>query len=157
MDARCRRHSQRRCAPSAETNPGQPSRLEPHVVVGVVCPSSTTSAPSRDCAHRAVALTGKTYGVKVSCDIDTCYSGFRQFFNNFMLPKRRFWKEEQKMQSGFSIACSMVRSPNRVLTSRRQLVPFFRQRIQVDTCVEMFEMEIVEKRGLVADGGYSRP
>ncbi len=35
---------------------------------------------------------------------------------NFMLPKRRFWKAEQKMTSGFSIDFSMVRSPNRVLT-----------------------------------------
>jgi hypothetical protein len=33
-----------------------------------------------------------------------------------MLPKRRFWKEEQKMKSGFSQHFSMVRSPNRVLT-----------------------------------------
>jgi len=33
-----------------------------------------------------------------------------------MLPKRRFWKEEQKMKSGFSTDFSMVRSPNRVLT-----------------------------------------
>ena len=35
---------------------------------------------------------------------------------NFMLPKRRFWKEEQKMKSGFSTDFSMVRSQNRVLT-----------------------------------------
>jgi len=33
-----------------------------------------------------------------------------------MLPKRRFWKMEQKMKSRFSIYLSMVRSPNRVLT-----------------------------------------
>ncbi len=33
-----------------------------------------------------------------------------------MLPKRRFWKAEQKMKSGFSTDFSMVRSPNRVLT-----------------------------------------
>jgi len=32
-----------------------------------------------------------------------------------MLPKRRFWKVEQKMTSGFSIDFSMARSPNRVL------------------------------------------
>jgi hypothetical protein len=60
---------------------------------------------------------------------------------NFMLPKRRFGKEEQKMKSRFSIYFSTVRSPNRVLTTlksasfeirilslpniRRQLVPFF--------------------------------
>jgi len=36
--------------------------------------------------------------------------------DNFMLPKRRFWKEEQKMTSIFSIDFSMVHSPNRVLT-----------------------------------------
>jgi len=34
----------------------------------------------------------------------------------FMLPKQRFWKEEQKMKCGFSVYFSMVRSPNRVLT-----------------------------------------
>jgi hypothetical protein len=34
-----------------------------------------------------------------------------------MLPKRRFWKEEQKMKSGFSTDFSMVRRPNRVLTT----------------------------------------
>jgi hypothetical protein len=49
-------------------------------------------------------------------------------------------------------------------SSRRQLVPFFRQspfrtfrqkcqpQIHLEVFVEMFEMEIVEKRGLVADG-----
>ena len=36
---------------------------------------------------------------------------------NVMLPKRRFWKDEQMMQCGFSIEVSMVRSPNRVLTT----------------------------------------
>jgi hypothetical protein len=36
--------------------------------------------------------------------------------NNFMLPKRRFWKDEQMMISGFSTDFSMVRSPSRVLT-----------------------------------------
>jgi len=39
------------------------------------------------------------------------------FLSNFMLPKRRFWKEEQKMISGFAKHFSMVRSPNRVLTT----------------------------------------
>jgi len=34
----------------------------------------------------------------------------------FMLPKRRFGKDEQKMKSGFSTDFSMVRSPNWVLT-----------------------------------------
>jgi hypothetical protein len=33
----------------------------------------------------------------------------------FMLPKRRFWKDEQKMKCGFSIEFSTVLSPNRVL------------------------------------------
>jgi len=36
--------------------------------------------------------------------------------NNFMLPKRRCWKDEQKRKSGFSTDFSIVRSPNRVLT-----------------------------------------
>jgi hypothetical protein len=36
--------------------------------------------------------------------------------NYFMLPKRRFWKEEQKMKCGCSIEFSTVRRPNRVLT-----------------------------------------
>jgi len=35
---------------------------------------------------------------------------------DFMLPKRRFWKDEQKMTSGFSTDFSMVHSPNLVLT-----------------------------------------
>jgi len=35
---------------------------------------------------------------------------------NYMLSKRRFWKAEQKMTSGFSFDVSMVRIPNRVLT-----------------------------------------
>ena len=35
---------------------------------------------------------------------------------NFMFPKRRFWKEEQKMKPAFSRYFSLVRSPNRVLT-----------------------------------------
>jgi hypothetical protein len=34
-----------------------------------------------------------------------------------MLPKRRVWKDEQKMKCGFSIEFSTVRSPNRVLTT----------------------------------------
>jgi hypothetical protein len=34
----------------------------------------------------------------------------------FMLPKRRFWKDEQKMKCGFSMEFSTIRSPNRVLT-----------------------------------------
>ena len=34
----------------------------------------------------------------------------------FIHPKRRFWKEEQKMKSRFSTDFSRVRSPNRVLT-----------------------------------------
>jgi hypothetical protein len=33
-----------------------------------------------------------------------------------MLPKRRFWKDEQKMKCGFSMEFSTIRSPNRVLT-----------------------------------------
>ena len=61
-----------------------------------------------------------------------------------MLPKRRF---EQKMKSGFS-------------TIRRQLVPFFFDNLHFEhfdkhfkvdlwltLLVEMFEMEIVEKKG----------
>jgi hypothetical protein len=35
--------------------------------------------------------------------------------NNFMPPKRRFWKDEQKMKCWISIDFSMVCSPNRVL------------------------------------------
>ena len=35
---------------------------------------------------------------------------------NFMLPKRRFWKDEQQMKCGFSNSFSMVSSPKRVLT-----------------------------------------
>ena len=35
---------------------------------------------------------------------------------NFMHPKRRVTKDEQKMKCGFSIDISMVRSPNRVIT-----------------------------------------
>jgi hypothetical protein len=38
------------------------------------------------------------------------------FCNNSMLPKQRFWKEEQKRKSGFSTDFSMVRSQNPVLT-----------------------------------------
>jgi hypothetical protein len=34
-----------------------------------------------------------------------------------MLPKRRFWKDEQKMKSGFSTDFSTISSPNRVLTT----------------------------------------
>jgi hypothetical protein len=34
----------------------------------------------------------------------------------FMLPKRRFWNDEQKMKCGFSTDFSMVRGPNRVLS-----------------------------------------
>ncbi len=37
--------------------------------------------------------------------------------SKFMLPKRRFWKDEQKMKCGFSMEFSTIRSPNRVLTS----------------------------------------
>jgi hypothetical protein len=37
--------------------------------------------------------------------------------HKFMLPKRRFWKDEQKMKSGFSTDFSMVRSPKWVLTT----------------------------------------
>jgi hypothetical protein len=40
----------------------------------------------------------------------------RRTIEKSMLPKRRFWKEEQKMKSGFSTDFSMVRGPNRVLT-----------------------------------------
>ena len=34
----------------------------------------------------------------------------------FHAPKRRFWKNEQTLECGFSMDFSMVRSPNRVLT-----------------------------------------
>jgi len=34
----------------------------------------------------------------------------------FMLTKRRFWRDEQKMKCGFSTDFSTIRSPNRVLT-----------------------------------------
>jgi hypothetical protein len=34
------------------------------------------------------------------------------FKKNFMLPKRRFWKAEQKMKCGVSIEFSTIRSPN---------------------------------------------
>ncbi len=45
---------------------------------------------------------------------------------NFMLPKRIFWKDWQKKKSGFRRKhFSLVRSPNRVLTSRRQLIAVF--------------------------------
>jgi len=40
----------------------------------------------------------------------------RTFNSHFMLPKRRFWKDEQKMKCGFSMEFSTIRSPNRVLT-----------------------------------------
>ncbi len=36
--------------------------------------------------------------------------------HNFMLPKRRFWKIEQKIGRAFSMQFSLPRSPNRVLT-----------------------------------------
>ncbi len=36
---------------------------------------------------------------------------------NSMLPKRRFWKEEQEMKCGWSMHFSMVSGPNRVLTT----------------------------------------
>ncbi len=39
-----------------------------------------------------------------------------KIFAKFTLPKRKFWKAEQKMKSRFSTDFSMVRSPNRVLT-----------------------------------------
>ncbi len=42
--------------------------------------------------------------------------GEHKNLRDFMRPKRRFWKAEQKMKSGFSTDFSMVRSPNRVLT-----------------------------------------
>jgi len=42
--------------------------------------------------------------------------GTNLHFRHFMLPKRRFRKDEQKMKSGFSTDFSMVRIPNRVLT-----------------------------------------
>ncbi len=35
---------------------------------------------------------------------------------NFTSPKRRFWKDEQKMKCGVSIEFSTIRSPNLVLT-----------------------------------------
>jgi len=38
-----------------------------------------------------------------------------------MLPKRRFWKDEQKMKSGFSIEFSTIRSPNGVLTTLKSV------------------------------------
>jgi len=34
-----------------------------------------------------------------------------------MLPKRRFWKDEQKMKYGFRLTFSMVSGPHGVLTS----------------------------------------
>ena len=55
--------------------------------------------------------------IVATCDAMCWFSGLLTIFcNNFMLPKRRFGKEEQMMKSGFSQHFSMVRSPNRVLT-----------------------------------------
>jgi len=69
------------------------------------------------------------------------------------------------MKCGFSMEFSTIRSPNRVLTTLKSaskirilslfLLPkssFGRVKIHLEMFVEMFEMEIVEKRGLVADG-----
>jgi hypothetical protein len=42
--------------------------------------------------------------------------GFVFTDQKMMLPKRRFWKDEQMMKSGFSTDFSMVRRPKRVLT-----------------------------------------
>jgi hypothetical protein len=39
-------------------------------------------------------------------------------------PKRRFWKDEQMMKSGFSIEFSAIRSPNRVLTTLIRISSF---------------------------------
>ena len=36
------------------------------------------------------------------CDVSRFYGMLWFFCNNFMLPKRRFWKDEQKMKCGFS-------------------------------------------------------
>jgi hypothetical protein len=43
---------------------------------------------------------------------DSCNTGGK----DFMLTKRRFWRDEQKMKCGFSTDFSTIRSPNRVLT-----------------------------------------
>jgi hypothetical protein len=52
------------------------------------------------------------------CGFEALFKGVSTRFGlqNFMLPKRRFWKEEQNMKSGFSTDFSMARGPNRVLT-----------------------------------------
>ena len=40
----------------------------------------------------------------------------KSWVRNFMLSKRRFWKDEQKMKSGVSTDFSTIRSPKRALT-----------------------------------------
>jgi len=88
-----------------------------------------------------------------------------------MLPKRRFWKAERTFGNAFSKHFSKKSSPNRVLTSRLPLIPFFRQspplgrrfrqKRRPQNQFELFD-EIVapmgglsKKRGWVADGWYS--
>ena len=45
---------------------------------------------------------------------------FKRNVLNFMVPKRRFWTDEQMMKCGFSIDFSVVRRPNRVLTPAKR-------------------------------------
>jgi len=73
--------------------------------------------------------------------------------------------KERACQTFYMLVCVCVSKTHE--SSRRQLVPFFRQSpfrtfrqtfqcgFVVDTFVKMFEMEIVEKKGLVADGCMS--
>ena len=64
-----------------------------------------------------------SWGVVASTNTPACttcllaiYLTRKAFSVNFAPPKRRFWKEEQKMKCGFSKHLSTVRGPNWVLT-----------------------------------------
>jgi hypothetical protein len=69
-------------------------------------------------ADKAVRMFKDAADKKVTSDSpQTTFGDATIFCGNFMLPKRRFWKEEQEMKCGCSMNFSMVSGPNRVLTT----------------------------------------
>jgi hypothetical protein len=61
-----------------------------------------------------VSLIGRTHGT--IGDVEHPTIDYLEQPGKFMLPKRRFWNDKQKMKCAFSIEFSTIRSPNRVLT-----------------------------------------
>ncbi len=78
--------------------------------------STSTSYTYKACVASECSTSSSS--TSTSC---TSFVASASGVSKFMLPKRRFWKTEQKIGRAFSMQLSMPRSPNRVLTHLKVL------------------------------------